>query len=279
MFHALLSALLFPFLKSSLFLISNWHYECSSFNYLFFYLPDKYSTSILGVNIIRNQGVFWEPGVLQVFLNILLFLEAFVFKKSKYILVFTIIALVSTLSTTGMMLMFLILVVYFKDVLTKNILFLPIAIISLLSVYVITTDNVSNKLFGEGITSFQVRLFDFVQPLGIVMQHPLTGVGLDDQQYIELRNSIDYSISLDELNFTNIEKGSTNSIMFFLAASGIPATLLILSMLYKQAFITHKKKLFFLLIIMSLMTEPLLLKPFFIIFVMSGGIVLLNKFK
>ena len=279
MLHSLLSAVAYPFLKSSLFLASNWHYECSTFYYLFYYLPEKYSTSLLGISIIRNQGVFWEPGILQVFLNILIFLEAFVFKRSKTVLVFTVIAIFTTLSTTGLVILFVFALFYFKDVLKRNILLFPLAIIGLIFMYIITTDNVTDKVFGEGTTSYQVRLFDLVQPLGIVMQHPLTGVGLDDQQYIELRNSISYAMSLDELNFTNIEKGSTNSIMFFLAATGIPATILILIMLYKQTFIVHKRKLFFLLLILSLMTEPLLLKPIFIIFAMSGGIVLLNKFK
>ena len=145
--------------------------------------------------------------------------------------------------------------------------------------YNVTNDNITDKVLGEGTTSYQVRLFDLVQPLGIVMQHPLTGVGLDDQEYIELRNSVGYSMSLDLLNFTNIEKGSTNSIMFFLAATGIPSTILILIMLYKQNFIVYKRTFFFMFLILSLMTEPLLLSPIFIIFAMSGGIVLLNKFR
>jgi len=113
----------------------------------------------------------------------------------------------------------------------------------------------------------------------IVFDNPLTGVGLDDQEYINIRSDIAYNLWLSNIDFDSLEKGSTNSITFFLATSGIPATILLIWMLYKQTFIKNKKRLFFLLMFFSLMTEPLLLKPFFFIFVISGGIYLLNKFR
>jgi hypothetical protein len=67
--------------------------------------------------------------------------------------------------------------------------------------------------------------------------------------------------------------------MFFLAAAGIPFTLMLLLMLYHQAFILEKRNLFFIFIIISLMTEPIMLRPFFLTFVISGGIGFINKFR
>ena len=45
--------------------------------------------SLFGFQCARNQGLFWEPGVLQFFLNILFFLEAFIIKRNRYILFLT----------------------------------------------------------------------------------------------------------------------------------------------------------------------------------------------
>ena len=55
----------------------------STFYYLFYFEPVKHAFSFLGLELIRNQGWFWEPGVLQVYLNILLYLEGFIFKRKK----------------------------------------------------------------------------------------------------------------------------------------------------------------------------------------------------
>ena len=76
----------------------------------------------------------------------------------------------------------------------------------------------------------------------MVSQNPMTGVGLDDEKFIKIRQNPSFSLSLKTIDFTNVkEKGSTNSIMFFLAAAGIPFTLLILLMLYFQNFIIENE--------------------------------------
>jgi hypothetical protein len=279
LFHSLINFFLYPLISGNLSSISNWHYECSSFLNLFFYNPQKYSFDILGFSMVRNQGLFWEPGVLQVFLNILLFLSLFVRRFKLSIVGLISLAVLSTLSTTGLLIMILQFVVYSTTVVRKNILLLPLFIALLLGFYTLASLNLSDKILGDGATSFQVRFFDLVQPVLIAIDYPLTGVGLDDQRYIEVRNRIDYNLWIDGINFDSLEKGATNSIMFFLATTGFPATILLLWMIYRQTLISNNKKLFFVLMIFSLMTEPLLLKPFFFIFVISGVIYSLNKFR
>jgi hypothetical protein len=279
LFHSLINFFLYPLISDNLSSISNWHYECSSFLKLFFYNPQKYSFDILGFSMVRNQGLFWEPGVLQVFLNILLFLSLFVRRFKLSIVGLISLAVLSTLSTTGLLIMILQFVVYSTTVVRKNILLLPLFIALLLGLYSLASLNLSDKILGDGATSFQVRFFDLVQPVLIAIDYPLTGVGLDDQRYIEVRNRIDYNLWIDGISFDSLEKGATNSIMFFLATTGYPATILLLWMIYRQTLISNNKKLFFVLMIFSLMTEPLLLKPFFFIFVISGVIYSLNKFR
>ena len=61
----------------------NYKYVVDSFHYLFFFDP-KHECSLFGLNFVRNQGWFWEPGVHQVYLNLFLYLEGFVFKRSKF---------------------------------------------------------------------------------------------------------------------------------------------------------------------------------------------------
>ena len=97
-----------------------------------------------------------------------------------------------------------------------------------LLVYYITAINISDKLNGEGQYSFQARFFDLVQPLYMVAENPMTGVGLDDEQFIKTRQKTNFSLNLEAIDFSNVnDKGSTNSIMFFLAAAGIPFTLIL----------------------------------------------------
>lgn len=279
LFHSLLNFFIYPLISGSLSVISNWHYECSSFLNLFFYIPQKYSFDILNFTMVRNQGLFWEPGVLQVFLNILLFLSLFV-RRFKLIMVGLVsLAILTTLSTTGLLVMLLQFTIYSTTVIRKNIFLLPIILSLFLGLYFITSLNLTDKILGDGATSFQVRLFDLVQPVLIAADYPFTGIGLDDQQYIEVRNRIDYNLWIEGISFDSIEKGATNSIMFFLASTGFPATIFLLLMLYRQTMITNYKKLFFVIMVFSLMTEPLLLKPFFFIFVISGVIYSLNKFR
>ena len=278
--HSLISFFIYPFVKPFIFEISNSRYDCYTFLNLFFYLKNTHSLSVIGIDFVRNQGIFWEPGVLQIFLNLLLFIIAFIKKKKGLLFWITVLAILTTFSTTGLVVMFIQLLLSFGSEVKKNIFFLPFTILSIFLLYNITKKNVSDKLHGSGQYSFQARLFDLVQPYYMVSQNPMTGVGLDDEKFIKIRQNPSFSLSLKTIDFTNVkEKGSTNSIMFFLAAAGIPFTLLILLMLYFQNFIIEKRKWFFIFIFISLMTEPIMLRPFFLTFVMSGGIYLFNKFR
>tara|TARA_B100000524_G_C23643383_1_gene367561 strand:- start:282 stop:1505 length:1224 start_codon:yes stop_codon:yes gene_type:complete len=278
--HSLISFFIYPFVKPFIFEISNSRYDCYTFLNLFFYLKNTHSLSVIGIDFVRNQGIFWEPGVLQIFLNLLLFIIAFIKKKKGLLFWITVLAILTTFSTTGLVVMFIQLLLSFGSEVKKNIFFLPFTILSIFLLYNITKKNVSDKLHGSGQYSFQARLFDLVQPFYMVSQNPMTGVGLDDEKFIKIRQNPSFSLSLKTIDFTNVkEKGSTNSIMFFLAAAGIPFTLLILLMLYFQNFIIEKRKWFFIFIFISLMTEPIMLRPFFLTFVMSGGIYLFNKFR
>ena len=277
--HSLINFFIYPYIELNLTEISNERYDCLTYNYLFYYLGETHLIKFPVFEMARNQGIFWEPGILQIFMNLLLFIEAFIMKKRGLVFWLSIFSIVSTFSTTGFVVMFVQLILYFFNTFKQNIYISAIVFGLIGVVYLITAANVQNKISGDGKVSFQARLFDLVQPLYILADSPLTGVGLDDEQYVSTRQSTSYSLNLNAVDFTNRKKGSTNSVTFFLAAAGIPFFFVVFYMLYNQQFILEKRLWFFTFIVISLMSEPLLLRPFFLTFVMSGTIHFFEQFR
>jgi hypothetical protein len=136
----------------------------------------------------------------------------------------------------------------------------------------------NEKIYGEGENSFQKRLFDLTQPLFIALDHPLTGVGLDNERWQEVREEFYINSNLNnmfrqvgiEQKVETTDKGSTNSVMYMLAGMGFPTALLFIFMLIKQQIIVKDRFIWFIIILLSIMSEPLLFKPFFFVFIISG---------
>ena len=135
--------------------------------------------------------------------------------------------------------------------------------------------NLEHKIVGDGSTSAQVRMFDLVQQMVVVIDNPITGLGLDDQVY--KRERYKYSINIDQLDYESLEKGSSNSVLFLMAAGGLPFAFYILYSLFKQTLIRNQKVLFILVFLLSVMSEPVLLKPFFLLFVVTGSLQVLRR--
>jgi len=278
-FHAFVNFILFFFIKNNLSTITSSYHECETFLNLFFYTPDRGIANIFDLEFCRNQGLFWEPGVLQAFLNMLLFLELFVFKRSKFLMIFIAFMILTTYSTTGLALLLIQVIVYLKTEFKQNKILLPIFIVFMIPIYLVFSVNVDEKVQGEKESSFQKRIFDLTQPIFIALEHPLTGVGLDIFQFQKIRQEFYLSAnSVQSINTlfgitTKVEvtdKGSSNSIMFLLAGTGFPTTLLLLYMFFKQQIIKEKKWLWMIIMLISVMSEPLLLRPFFFLFIISG---------
>ena len=73
-----------------------------------------------------------------------------------------------------------------------------------------------------------------------------------------------------ESKVSSTDKGSSNSITFLMAAMGFPTAILLIYMFFKQQIINDKKWLWMFIMVVSVMSEPLLLKPFFFLFIVSG---------
>lgn len=256
----------------------------STFNYVFFYAPDRSSLNILGIEFVRNQGLFWEPGINQIYLNVLLYLEGFVFKRNKLVILLIIFAIFTTYSTSGIILMILILVFIFKSSIRKSPLLIFLAISVTIPFYFIAKTNVQEKL---ETYSFQKRYFDLIQTISIIKDYPLTGIGLDDSFFSDFRsshfinnnliNSFEESTSL-ELKAKSTEKGSSNSVTYLMMAMGIPISSFLLYCMLKQTLFPNRKKIILMIVFISVFSEPLLLRPFFLILIVSGMMSFFSKF-
>ncbi len=286
LYHSVLNFFAYFFFKHDLTTISSVNNDYETFLNIFFYVPKKCIVSIFGLEFCRNQGLFWEPGILQAFLNSLFFLEAFIFRKSKFLLFLIAFTILTTYSTTGLSVLLFQVIVYLYNEFKKNKLLFSIIVSSIIPIFLVFQINVQEKVKGEKEASFQKRFFDLTQPLYIAVKHPITGIGLDSEQFQKFRQEFYFTSStLDYiydqtgvgLKVSVTDKGSSNSVMFLLAATGFPTFLLFMYMLFKQKIIITKKWLWMIIMLSAVMAEPLLLRPFFFIFIISGFMNLYTK--
>ena len=280
LFHSLFSFILYFIVKDHLDLLTSEYHYTETYNYLFYYSVKEGSIiNFFGLDFHRNAGIFWEPGILQIYLNILFFFEVNVFKRNKRLLALIIIGILSTYSTTGLLLLMIQLIYFLK---TESKKYIAIFLITLIAIplYFVSSINFNEKIYGEREFSFQKRLFDLTQPFFIALEHPITGIGLDIDQFQEVREEFYITSNLNEMfgevgieqKLETKSKGSTNSVMYMLAGMGFPTAILFIFMLFKQNIINQKKNLFFFIVLVSVMSEPLLFRPFFFMFIISGFI-------
>jgi len=248
---------------------ANGNYEVFTFFFIFNDLGAPYQ--IAGINFSRNQGVFWEPGILQIIINILIYYYLFEEKKSlKSIFVPTFI-LLTTASTTGLFLFALLFTIkYLKEMDLKKIfillavggLFIPILI-----------NDIEHKFKGDAKQSSQLRTYDALMGLYVVSKYPLTGIGINEDKYLEeIKLSF---VTIDNEKLT-IERGNTNSLILLCLYFGIPLSIIILYKIYHQN-LFEKKWLFFSILIICLMSEPLITRMFFYLLFISS--IKINRHK
>ena len=286
--HSILNFIAFFFVKDNLQTITSIFHECQTFYNFFFYDLQKSTIQIFDYEICRNQGLFWEPGILQAYLNLLFFLEAFYFKKRNFLLLVISISVISTYSTSGLTILIVQIIVYIiSEIKRSKVLFITTLslLIPLMFLYL---NNIESKFKGDYESSFQKRLFDLTQPFFIALQNPLTGVGLDIIQFQEIRkefyfkskrlNTLQDKFGIESKSKTT-EKGSSNSVMFLLASLGFPFSILFIYFSIKQNIFMHKKSLFTFVFFLIVMSQPLLLRPFFFTFIISGMVNIYSKLK
>lgn len=157
----------------------------------YFYLLQEFYDPIFGVMSYRNNGIFWEPGVNQVFMNFLLVYTLFDerrFEKSadKLRVLVKCIYLVITIVTTGSVMGYVLCaaIILIKGLsgikYPKNALMSVVTLAVILIAVPFVISSFSSK---QETLSYEYRLGDL--RIGIIqfLQHPIMGKGIGDDSY------------------------------------------------------------------------------------------------
>lgn len=229
-----------------------------SFNYLFYISSGGFSI------LPRNTGVLWEPGVFQLVANLYLFF-CIKFKKKLVTILIAGLAVVSSFSTIGLMILLINFIYYFNQnplksslkkilvVLTAMIFFIPLLI-----------ENAENKIF-SGNNSGLIRQRDFNIGLTMIKEKPIFGHGIfksDDIKNLNYVSKIEsYYLNENFIKETGeMAGGFTNGLLWFIAAFGLPISMLFFVFAFKNNFVDKQVKeriLFFGIIILTMFSEPM----------------------
>ena len=224
---------------------------------------------------IRPDGFFWEPGVLQIYLNLFLFISLFILKRYRDAALAA-FAVLLTQSTSGVIIAgMLIGWAYWQHLRiagrTQKIFAAILAPALLIPTAGVVYLNVQDKLTGEYRGSAFARQYDAITGFRIALAHPLTGIGFDYDRYYQESEIYGYrEVDLDDRTLT--ERGNSNSFSATFAALGFPIGLLFVFGLVRQRFFAARWP-FAALMIVSLIGEALLLTPFFLMFVFSAFLI------
>ncbi len=235
--------------------------ELRTFSNIFFY-PLRDSIDV----IYRNVGLFWEPGIFQIYMNILLFMALFIFKDIK-VAAFSSFIVFTTFSTSGLVVLvfqmaFFLFLNFRKKVtifiLLAGFLFAPLVFVNFL-----------DKLVGAGSGSYNARVYDFVTGVNIIKDFPFHGIGVYPERYIDNQSDYSYESTLLSEKETE-ERGNTNGFITIAIFFGLPVLVLYIVGLLSQNLVPNRKPLFGLMMLLFLLVEPLSMTTFFFVFVLSG---------
>lgn len=173
----------------------------------------------------RLYGFFWEPGIYQIYLNIFLILQLNKYKEKLWIFA-TILSIILTVSTTGYIILSIILLYeLFKKLHTTKNIFIVIAVMIVAAVgfgygYKIVTGNISDKVSGENQGSFFARQADVIAGLTIAYENPLIGIGANTERFKQMRSQIAWQGELT--GSQTKDTGNTNGLISLMYIWGIP---------------------------------------------------------
>ena len=266
-FLALINVVLYTLFPQLFIYIETDGYNTYTLGLIFNYLP---TSKVFGL-FDRNPGLFWEPGVLQMSMNMLIFNDMIVEKRGFQKVVVPIISLITTASTTGLGLFALIIayrILFVHNASSSKSIRQILLLLVFLPLFIpIIHQNANDKFGGEGSISTAYRLNDLLLSGEIAKQHPFIGIGFDENKYKQMSNNI--SLNTYENYEIGLDRGNSNSLSQVIIYFGLPAFLLFLLALYKQKIFPHKKFFFFLFLI-SIASEPLLVTTMMMTFLFSS---------
>lgn len=236
------------------------------------------------LNNYRLCGLAWEPGIWQMYLNLNLLLM-FYWKRKLREIFLSILAIIFTFSTTGVIIMLFVILSYFLYIKSiKNIKAIIIPALILLSLSTFIISNVTDKLQGGGATSSMVRFGDFALGLKMLERSPLIGedpkstLNSSDKLLLKVREANwNDSLEGDKIGYLNAEM--VNGFFIFLLDFGLIVGGYLLYKTYRfNLFINNKlRNMFITVIIITLLSEPISRTGFFYFFVLAAIIIVHKK--
>ena len=248
-------------------------YNVYTIFFLFYYASEL---QVGFLELFRNQGIFWEPGLLAIYANIFLLLSLFVY-KNKQNSILAILCILTTASTTGLFIMLVQVLFFFRtrkfSLIQKTFLFLCAGLFSVLVLLSFTEKKVESEQ--KAVSSYGLRYFDLYSGTMVAVSNPVFGIGLNTNVFLKERDKF-LTPEMIEI-FSLIEyRNNSNSLLALFYSLGLIFGTLWLFLLYKQDLIKDQRKLFFFIAIVSFFSEPLVFTPFFYCFVFSGFQSLIN---
>ena len=166
-------------------IVSTENSKVKYYNYLIFFKPN-----LLTNLIFRNQGVFWEPGLYASYLLIAMMLEINFSRNIKiWKIIILIITLFTTLSTAGILMLSLIILLYVERFIKKKYMYylFVLAVMTIVIIGYFFKDNIiqylvefNPRLFFKLLsneTTKMTRLYAPLLNLFIFLENPIFGAG------------------------------------------------------------------------------------------------------
>jgi hypothetical protein len=224
-------------------------------------------------DFMRNSGMFWEPGVFSNFLILAITLILPYYKIiNKFKLLVILIALISTFSTSGYILLFFILLYKIFKVNITSIFVSSIFVLFFLFLYTSTpflgekiNEQSDIALSADGEMNY-TRLGQMLFDLHYIEKHPFLGNGM----HIKTRYA-DHPMFQDE----NYEVGHGNGFSQFVVSFGIVFVFFYFVIIARNVNMLYQKDFrftafFILIIVLSLQNEPMMTYSFYWGFLFLG---------
>lgn len=264
MYYSLFHIPIMIFFKDNLTTTSFGMYP-KTFLFLFYFNGQE---GFAGMN--RIQGFCWEPSCWNLLLDLNLIFALF-FKEKKAIIVASVVAIISIMSTTGLVVMTAIFGIYYLLNMKLKKAIQSAFFLLLFAVFVgpIVYNNVSEKLeSGSG----NARVGDFAIATAVMHRHPWIGVDTENlTKNMLVMNARENAWTSEGDKEGYMEQGMVNSFAALFVEWGIPITLLIFYLMFKMPLINDKKlKLLYIVAVLCvLMGSPISRTGFFYMYVLS----------
>ncbi|WP_205450076.1 O-antigen ligase family protein [Clostridium botulinum] len=189
---------------------------------IFLYTP--YHTFGWQTSFHRNSGMFWEPGAYQIFLNLALIfmLDMGLYgKRDKIKIIILIITILTTKSTTGYIVLLIILSNYFyinikfKYKFSKSLIVIIIAMMLIIIFPIFSKIEVVDNKINKDNISFNIRYNDFLESINIIKEYPMKGLGILSDKFKMIEESKNIHNNSNGVLYLTCMLGCTFSIIFY----------------------------------------------------------------